>query len=81
MRHVRDESHRFALKFQRSHRSKRIQSELNLIPGLGERKIRNLYKHFKSFDKIKQASIEELVGVNQINETFSKKIYKFFHSY
>lgn len=79
LRYVRDESHRFALKFQRRHRTKAIQSDLLQIHGLGEKRIKNLYKHFKSFDNIRKASTKEISGVDQINEKLAKQVFQFFN--
>ena len=79
LRYVRDESHRFALTFQRKKRSADISSNLDQIPGLGQHRIKKLYQHFKSFDKIKYATITELCKVDGINEHVATKIYNYFN--
>lgn len=59
--HVRDEAHRFGLKFHRDKRSINfIKSELETIPGIGEKTIIKLMTHFKSVSKIKEASDVDL---------------------
>lgn len=58
---IQDEVHRFAITFHRQLRSKGLfESELNHIPGVGEKRRRVLLTHFKTINKIKQASIEEI---------------------
>jgi excinuclease ABC subunit C len=61
---VRDESHRFAVRFHRQRRdSRRLRSELLEVPGIGEAAARRLLKHFGSLEKIRVASKEELLHV------------------
>ncbi|GAB4075037.1 excinuclease ABC subunit UvrC [Barrientosiimonas marina] len=65
---IQDEVHRFAISFHRQLRGKNsIQSELDNIPGVGEKRRRLLLTHFKSINDIKQASVENLtkLGVPQ----------------
>lgn len=58
---VQDEVHRFAITFHRQLRGKSaFKSELDNIPGVGEKRRRLLLTHFKSITEIKGASIEEL---------------------
>jgi excinuclease ABC subunit C len=58
---LRDEAHRFAITFHRNVRSKKsFTSELENIPGVGEKTINELLAHFKSLTKIKNATFEEL---------------------
>lgn len=58
---IQDEVHRFAITFHRQLRGKNLfQSELDKIPGVGEKRRRLLLKHFKSIDEIKNKSIEDI---------------------
>ncbi|MGY0693143.1 excinuclease ABC subunit UvrC [Virgibacillus sp. FSP13] len=58
---IQDEVHRFAISFHRQLRGKNlVQSELDKIPGVGEKRRRLLLTHFKSVGEIKQASLEDL---------------------
>lgn len=58
---IQDEVHRFAISFHRQLRGKNLfQSELDKIPGVGEKRRRLLLSHFKSINEIKNASLEEL---------------------
>ncbi|WP_202406306.1 excinuclease ABC subunit UvrC [Pontibacillus yanchengensis] len=57
---IQDEVHRFAISFHRQLRGKgAIQSELDEIPGVGEKRRRLLLKHFKSIEGIKNAEIAD----------------------
>lgn len=60
IQHIRNEAHRFGITFHRNKRSNAVKSELESIKGIGEKTIRLLYTHFKSFDKIKAADSDEL---------------------
>ena len=61
---VRDEAHRFAVTFHRTRRNaSRLQSELDQIPGIGEKTTAKLLKHFGSLERVRQAPEEELVRV------------------
>lgn len=50
------------------------KSKLDEIEGIGEKKRVALLKEFKSIDKIKNASIEELTKIKGINENLARKI-------
>lgn len=68
---LRNEAHRFGLEFHRDKRSKAsLQSELELINGIGPKTIEKLLGHFKSVKRIKSATFEELakvVGTSRAN--------------
>ena len=53
------------------------RSVLGEIDGLGDRSIEKLYKRFKSLEKIKEASVEELI-TSGINKRIAEKIYEHF---
>ncbi|MGH0034761.1 MAG: excinuclease ABC subunit UvrC [Myxococcota bacterium] len=64
LQRVRDESHRFAIEFQRSLRSKAgLMSILEEIPGIGPGKRRALLKHLGSLRAIREAPVEALAAV------------------
>lgn len=74
---IQEEAHRFAISYHRSLRSKNLfKSELDDIKGVGEKRKLNLMKHFKSIEKIKNASIEELAQVEGMNKKVAQEIYK-----
>jgi excinuclease ABC subunit C len=64
LQRVRDEAHRFAIRYHRSVRRKQtIISQLDDVPGIGPRRRSALLKRFGSIDAIRQASVEELAAV------------------
>lgn len=72
---IRDEAHRFGITAHRKKRSKLgLASQLDSIPGIGPTRRKALLKHFGSMDKIKEASIEELMTVKGMNETVAKSV-------
>ena len=79
--HIRDESHRFAIKNHRNKRSKkRTTSSLELIKGVGLKKRSALLNYFGGLQEVQNASVDELqkvVGINsklaiKINQSFKK---------
>jgi len=61
---VRDEAHRFAVTFHRTRRNaNRLRSELDHIPGIGEKTVAKLLRHFGSLERVREASEDELAGV------------------
>ena len=64
VRRIRDEVHRFGITFHRQKRSKgTFKNELEDIAGIGKQTATALLKHFRSVNKIKQASLPELEAV------------------
>lgn len=58
---IRDEAHRFAVTFHRQRRAMRdFTSELDEVPGIGEKRRKRLLQNFGSLARIRRASIEEL---------------------
>ena len=57
----------------------------NLLHGLGIRFVgrtsaRNLAKHFRTLDKIRTSTVEDLQNVNDVGERIGKSVYDFFHT-
>lgn len=74
---MQDEVHRYAITFHRDKRSKtQTTSELDTIPGIGEKTKNDLIKHFKSVKRIKSASLEALAEITGSNR--ASIIYKYF---
>ncbi len=75
LQEIRDESHRFAIEAQRKKKRRNItQSELDGVSGIGKIKKQRLIKTFKNIKNIKQASKEDLMTVEGINERIAKQI-------
>lgn len=78
--HIRDEAHRFAITAHRKKRDKRRSSSvLEAIPGLGEKRRRDLLNHFGGMQKLLGASQQELVAVKGIGDVLASTIYKVLH--
>jgi excinuclease ABC subunit C len=74
---MQDEVHRFAITFHRDKRSKtQVASELDTIPGIGEKTKNDLIKHFKSVKRIKSAELSELIEI--VGTSRSTIIYNYF---
>lgn len=77
---IQDEVHRFAITYHRSLRDKRIlHSVLEEIPNVGIKRRKELLKKFGSIENIKNASYEELIDTESINEKAAKSIIDYFH--
>ncbi len=77
---IQDEAHRFAITFHRDLRSKgQVHSILDDIEGIGPARRKELIRHFKSIDNIKNASVEELSELSTMNEKAAQNVYSFFH--
>ncbi|MFS0727205.1 excinuclease ABC subunit UvrC [Paenibacillus sp. 1P07SE] len=60
LQRIQDEVHRFAITFHRETRAKSmVASRLDAIPGIGEKRRKQLLKHFGSLKKIKEAEVED----------------------
>ena len=76
---MQEEAHRFAINYHRSlRRDRNLYSILDEIPGIGEKRKSVLMQHFKDINKIKAASIEELLDVKGLNKKLAENIYEFF---
>ncbi|QEK53014.1 excinuclease ABC subunit C [Pedobacter aquae] len=77
IQHLRDEAHRFGITFHRKKRDQgTLQTELELIDGIGKTSAEKLLKRFKSVKKIKEAQEQELLEV--VNLKQAKAILEFF---
>ncbi len=77
---IQDETHRFAIEYHRSLRSKaQVHSVLDDIEGIGPTRRKALMKYFKGIEEIKDASIEELSKVPSMNQKSAEQVYHFFH--
>ena len=77
---IRDEAHRFAITYHRNLRSKSaLFSQLDNIPGIGDKRKHALFDAFLTVDGIKAASLAELVSARGMNEPSAKAVYDYFH--
>lgn len=71
---IRDEAHRFAITFQRNKRKASVQTRLLEIPGLGEKRVAALLRHFGSVKRMTLASADEISSVAGIGPTLANQI-------
>lgn len=79
LQRVRDEAHRFGVKHHRTRRkNSTIQSELEHIPGVGEKSIELLFSKLKSVKRIKESSLETLEEI--LGKSKGKIVWDYFNS-
>lgn len=78
LQRVRDEAHRFGVKHHRTRRTNNtIKSELEEIPGVGEKTIELLLKKLKSVKRVKEANLETLEEI--LGKAKAKVVWEFFN--
>lgn len=76
---IQEEVHNYAITYHRSLRDKKLtKSELDNIPGIGEKRKKALLAKFKTLEGIKNATLEELEDTDTMNSTVAEKVYDFF---
>ncbi len=77
LQRIRDESHRFAITYHRQLRKKAMKdSVLDGVAGLGPSRRARLIEEFGSINKIRQATLEELLKLTWLPEGVAKSVYK-----
>lgn len=74
---IQEETHRFAIEYQRSLRNVSFGSELNSIPGVGSVRKNELLRHFKTLKAIRAASMDELTVV--VPKNTAKAVFDHYH--
>jgi excinuclease ABC subunit C len=75
LQRLRDEAHRFAISyFARVHRRQAFASALDEIPGIGPKRKRALLRQFGSLQRIREASVEELVAATGMTRDQAARI-------
>lgn len=78
LQRVRDETHRFAITYQRQLRNKKgLASSLDEIPGIGPKRRSRLLKLFGSLDGIRNASLQELATVPGMTMAAAQRLKEF----
>jgi excinuclease ABC subunit C len=81
LQRLRDEAHRFAITFQRQlRRTSNFKSVLREIPGVGGTRQKALLRHFGSLRRIREASVDELAGVEGFPRKLAEEVFRFFHA-
>ena len=72
---LRDEAHRFAITYHRKLREGySLESELDMVIGLGEKRKRDLLKHFSSVEALRAASVEDILAVPGFHRVLAERI-------
>lgn len=80
LQRVRDEAHRFAVKYHKNLRDKNLKSSpLDKIPGIGPKRKMNLLRYFGDLESLKNASIDEITEVKGINRNLASEIHAHLH--
>ncbi len=75
LRRIRDEVHRFAVRYHKKLRAKRtFESPLEKIPGVARKRRFALLKHFGSIEAIRNAPVEEIAGLKGFHRKIAEKI-------
>ena len=75
LQRIRDEAHRFAVRYNRKLRSRRtLRSDLGDIPGIGPRRQTVLLRRFGSLQGVKEASKEDIARVPGFSEALASRI-------
>lgn len=75
---VRDEAHRFAITYHKKLRGKKaLESELDSIPRIGEKRKTMLLKHFGTVATIREASVEELSSVSGMDKRAAEELKRY----
>lgn len=78
LQRVRDESHRFGVKHHRARRTNStIKSELDGIPGVGEKTVELLLQKLKSVKRIKESNLETLEEI--LGKSKGKVVWEYFN--
>ena len=75
---IQEETHRFAIQFNRKQRTGRVQgSTLDQIPGVGEVRRVQLLKHFNSVKAVRAAAPAQLEEA--VDKRTARAVYRHFH--
>ena len=81
LQRLRDEAHRFAITFHRQLRSKRQTASVLMekIDGLGKATFDALMDKFKSMDKMREASLQDILDIPRMNKKVAERLYNYLH--
>ena len=73
---IQEEVHRYAIHYHRQIKSKgALSSVLDVVPGIGEVRRKELLKHFGSLKRLKEASVAELEEV--VSSDVAKNLFNY----
>ncbi|OGL41751.1 MAG: excinuclease ABC subunit C [Candidatus Schekmanbacteria bacterium RIFCSPHIGHO2_02_FULL_38_11] len=78
---IRDEAHRFAIRYHKTLREKKLRySVLDEIPGIGKKIKKELLKYFGSVEKIRKSSVDELCKIKYIKSKTAIQIMDYLET-
>lgn len=73
---IQEEVHRYAIAYHRNIKAKgALSSVLDVVPGIGEVRKKELLKHFGSLKKMKEANLEELEKI--VGKEVAEKLFEY----
>lgn len=82
VKQVRDEAHRFAITFHRELRGKGMTASiLDDVAGMGPVRKKALLRHFRSFRKLREASLEDIVDARCVPVDVAEEVYRVLQQY
>ncbi len=77
---LQEEVHRYTISFMHRRKSKQMTaSELKNIAGVGDKRMKILFDHFKTLEAIRRASFEDLSAVPSFPKNAAAAVYQYFH--
>ena len=77
LQRIRDEAHRFAVSYHRALRSKRtLQTELDLIKGIGKKRAGELLEAFGSVQGVRFATVDQLADI--VGQSVAERVREYF---
>jgi len=81
LQNIRNESHRFAIEFQRSLKiNQTLSSKIDKIPGIGPKRRQILLKHFGSIKNLKNTTLNEILQVPGVPQKLAYKIINYLQN-
>jgi excinuclease ABC subunit C len=75
---IRDEAHRFAIRYHKTLRAKKIKkSVLTEISGIGEVRRKQLLSRFGNIKKLRKASVDEIAQTKLVSRSLAQRVYQF----
>ncbi|MBQ7153539.1 MAG: excinuclease ABC subunit UvrC [Clostridia bacterium] len=77
---IQEEVHRFSVSRMKAGKSRTLKhSSLEKIPGIGAAKAAALQKHFKTLQKLREASPEQIAAVGGISQKNAQDVFDYLH--
>ncbi len=77
---IQDEVHRYSIDYSRkSHTKASLATRLTAIEGVGQARANALYKYFKTYKALSEATLEEIIAVKGVTQKTAENIYAYIH--